>query len=93
MRSIIEHNLCYDCSEPPIPGQTRCKKHAAAHRLAATRYFLSNRDKVYERNNETKKRYKMEGKCPRCGTPLNEERDGNNACCLNCTMSTSRRNR
>jgi hypothetical protein len=50
-----EKGECYDCAQPAIRRQTRCKKHAAKHREGLKRV--------------SEKREK-EGRCPRCGVNL-----------------------
>ena len=93
MRSIIEHDLCHDCSEPPIPGQTRCKKHAMTNRQRRMKYYSEHREIELERFRKRREKYISEGRCPRCSAPLNPDRDGDNVQCLNCNEDTSRRHR
>ena len=69
----IAKGLCRDCSRP-TSGLTRlCRLHRERQRLDDER-----------KNKQSRERFRQEGKCVRCGGPLDEEMDGGCVDCLTC---------
>jgi len=63
------NEICIDCSMPTAVRRVRCFTHLKSQ--AGVSFNSRNR-------------YKKEGKCARCGEPLESDMDTDNITCLNC---------
>lgn len=71
----VNSGQCTRCSEPARPGQTECEEHAQRNRIRSAR-----------NNKIQRKRYLEEGRCGRCGIPLDElEKREKKLTCVDCS--------
>lgn len=75
--------LCLWCPRLPVPGKKLCEKHLLAQRIAYNKYDESHRAARAEAQAKRRKQRIAEGRCPACGTPLNEDLGGYKYC-INC---------
>lgn len=68
--------LCYDCSEKALRGHTRCARH------------LKNNN---HNTKALKAKWKEEGRCIRCGNPLDIDADRGCLKCINCREEIERK--
>lgn len=75
---------CVDCSEPAMPGRTRCKKHLLNNYRRVKRYSLKNPELRAYKQRRLRELYKLDGKCTRCAVELDMYVDAGYTKCLNC---------
>lgn len=79
--------LCYDCSEPVFPGHTRCGYHLNRCSYNQVQYRLAHPEQEQKREQEKREKRKKEGRCLRCGAPVETPGDLK---CPNCRIGLSK---
>ena len=79
-----EAGLCLFCAEPAAPGRLRCPYHLAKDYVSTRTYRKNHPENIYERNKRWRAKFKIEGRCQKCGLHLHPEMDGECVTCLNC---------
>lgn len=72
--------LCTECCESAIPGYALCAFHLIKRRENKKRFRHRHRLELLKKTQDTRKRFKEEGRCPTCGGP----NDGPTVKCARC---------
>ena len=77
-----EKGLCQHCNDLAFLGTSLCLRHMEANRHSRSLYRKNHRLDLMEKHKEERRRFKVEGKCIRCGAPLIEDEGGYCVACL-----------
>jgi len=77
----VKEGLCLECGKPASPNSVRCAKHTLSHNILNSQYKARNRELLAKKERERRQRWREDGKCVRCGTPLIE---GEIGYCMGC---------
>ena len=85
-----EKGLCTYCSNPVKPGFLNCEKHYQSHYEASTKWNRNNKEYKRQMARLIKQKLKRDGRCLKCGKPLEKEIDAEFVTCLNCRIGCTR---
>ena len=84
--------LCRDCSNPALPGETRCALCNSKQRWRHREWYAKNRKRQRERQQRLKELYKAEGRCTKCSGVLDSEADFGYVTCITCRTKAALNN-
>jgi hypothetical protein len=73
---------CRDCQDEAFPGRCACMKHLIARRIRSLKWYRKEDRRLHWK--ERRKKRMEQGRCTRCGKPLDVDADENMTKCINC---------
>ena len=82
----MEQGLCYDCSNPVVPGFKRCATHLINSAIGSKTYRKKNIITERKKSAQKQKKRFENNQCTHCGAPLIEEEMADGLIvCMNCS--------
>ena len=81
-----EQGLCVDCSKPAVLGEKKCAIHHYNNKIRCKENFHKNHKVRMIKSRLEKQKRRDEGRCTKCGKPLDLETDRGHIQCINCRI-------